>query len=65
MKYTVFEIEEMRRVIWDMSTRGSSYRQSEMERTVEARLLTYIANETTLEELKEARDAHVPRYIEV
>lgn len=58
-RYSVSEIERMRRAIWDLRTvNEGSYSPSAMSVRVEAELQTYMHNGTTPEELELAEIEH-------
>ena len=61
--YTVQELMRMREAIFDILTPpGVSYYQDEVNRQVESQLVTYMANETSPEELEEyARELRAKR----
>jgi len=55
MKYTVSELNRMRRAIGGMYPYGVAYYPNERSADIERRLTTYMANGTTAEELEQER----------
>lgn len=64
MKYTAAEIAHMRVLVRDMITpTDGPYSPSELDNQVELYVGTYIANGTTLEELKRHREERLNRTV--
>lgn len=55
MKYTALDIHRMRAAVRTIGVAemNRSYNPDELERTVEMRLVTYMSNETTADELEQ------------
>lgn len=69
MKYTVSELNRMRRAIEGMYPCGVAYYPNERSADIERRLTTYMANGTTAEEIEQERNViwkvRADRYAEI